>query len=419
MPRVPVSEPPRSTTTPYRGEVEDQPYDRVFWLAYLANGLVTLANALMVRYADFVSAVGGEEQQLGLIVGCGMIGSIGIRAIQGEAIDRLGAGRIWIWSILIYVVSLFLHLTITSAYGPTIFAVRLLMQASLAGVFGSSITFVSLRVSPSRMAEVIGTLGTSGFLGIMIGPLIGDWLSEGLAEERSMVPRMFGVAGSIAFLSALATWAACRRDVPPQHRRRPHWWRIVRRYYPVTISITAAAMGAGFSIPMTFLRPFAEETGIRGVGLFFLVYAAIAFVTRIASRSVFERYGNRPWIIVGLGLLSLSFLCYTPATRAWHLILPAALAGMAHALLFPSIVAAGTSAFPRRYLGIATSVTLAMFDVGTFVGAPVVGAFIRVAKTNSWAAYPWMFAGTAGVIFLIAVWFWFDTRLDPSHEPVG
>jgi len=400
----------RSVTQSESGAGEARPYDRVFWLAYLANGLVTLANALMVRYADFVSAVGGNEQQLGLIVGCGMIGSIGIRAIQGEAIDRYGAGRIWNWSVAVYVVSLLLHLTITSAHSPTIFAVRLLMQASLAGVFGSSITFVSLRVPPGRMAEVIGTLGTSGFLGIMIGPLIGDWLSAGLTQERAMTVRMFGVAGAFAFCSALATWMACRHDVRPPHRRRPHWRRIVRRYCPVTISLTAAAMGAGFSIPMIFLRPFAAETGLSGVGLFFLAYAMIAFATRIASRSVFERYGNRPWILVGLVLLALSFLCYAPATQDWHLILPAGLAGMAHALLFPSIVSASTSAFPRRYLGIATSVTLAMFDVGTFIGAPVVGAFIRLAKSNDWAAYPWMFSGTAVVIFLIAGWFWFRTR---------
>ena len=51
-------------------------YDRVFWLAYLSNGLTTFANGMLVRYADFVNVVGGDEQQLGLIVGCGMIGSI-------------------------------------------------------------------------------------------------------------------------------------------------------------------------------------------------------------------------------------------------------------------------------------------------------------------------------------------------------
>lgn len=385
-------------------------YDRVFWLAYLANGLVTLANALMVRYADFVTTIGGEERQLGFIVGSGMVGSIVIRAVQGEAIDRLGAGRVWTWSICIYSISLILHLGISTAYGPAIFLVRLLMQASLAGVFGSSITFVSLRVPPARMAEVIGTLGTSGFIGIMVGPMIGDWLGAGHPLGRLLVVRLFGVAAGIAMVSSIVTWVACRKEATPPRRRRPNLLRIVRRYFPNSIAITAAAMGAGFSIPMTFLRPFAVDANIEGVGLFFLAYAGVAFVTRIATRSVFERYGNRPWILIGLVLLSASFLCYAPATRSWHLTGPAALAGMAHALLFPSIVSAGTHAFPRRYLGVATSVILAMFDVGTFIGAPVVGACILAAKSHDLAAYSLIFTGTAAVLALIAVWFWFVSR---------
>ena len=144
-------------------------YDRAFWLTYLSNGLTTLANGMMVRYSDYVEAIGGDEQQLGLIVGAGMLGSIAIRLAQGEAIDRYGAARIWFWSVVAYSVSLLLHLFVTSAYSPAVFLVRTLMQASLAGIFGASITYVSLQVPAKRMAEVVGALGTSGFLGLMIG----------------------------------------------------------------------------------------------------------------------------------------------------------------------------------------------------------------------------------------------------------
>lgn len=404
--------PPVDSLATVANRIEPRTYDSIFWLAYLANGLVTLANALMVRYSDFVTAVGGEERQLGFVVGCGMVGSIAIRAIQGEAIDRYGAGRIWIGSILVYALSLALHLTITSAYSPSIFAARLVMQASLAGVFGSSITFVSLRVPAARMAEVIGTLGTSGFIGIMVGPLIGDAL--GIGADRQLIVRLFGVAGGFAVFSAIATWLACRDEVPPQKRRRPRLARVIRKYLPLMVSLTAVAMGAGFSIPMTFLKKFAEEIRVERVGVFFLVYAIVAFLTRLGSRRVFERFGNRPWILVGLGLLAVSFLCYIPTTRAWHLAFPAVLAGAAHALLFPSVVASCTSAFPRRYLGVATSVTLAMFDIGTLVGAPVVGSFLRAAKSADLPAYPLMFAGTAVAIGAIGLSYWLSTRRVPA-----
>ena len=116
---------------------------------------------MLVRYSDYVDVLGGDEQQLGLIVGVGMLGSILIRLAQGEAIDRYGAAKIWFWSVMFYAVSLLLHLAVFSAYSPAMFLVRALMQASLAGIFGSSITFVSLRVPPKRMAEIVGALGTS------------------------------------------------------------------------------------------------------------------------------------------------------------------------------------------------------------------------------------------------------------------
>lgn len=80
---------------------ESHVYDRVFWLTYLSNCLTTLANGMMVRYSDFVDVLGGDEQQLGLIVGAGMVGSIVIRLAQGEAVDRYGASRVWFWSAMI------------------------------------------------------------------------------------------------------------------------------------------------------------------------------------------------------------------------------------------------------------------------------------------------------------------------------
>ncbi|MBL8816207.1 MAG: MFS transporter [Planctomyces sp.] len=380
-------------------------YDRVFWLGYLSNGLTTIANGMMVRYSDVVTSLGGDEQQLGLIVGCGMVGSIAIRLFQGDAVDRYGAGRIWRWSLTLYSISLLMHLLLTTAYSPAIFLARMMMQASLAGVFGSSITFVSLRVRPQKMAEIIGTLGTSGFMGLMLGPLISDWLASLNSDPAQLVHRMLTIAAAFAVISVAATWFATQNSfVPPRHDR-PSLWNVVTSYHPLMISLTAIAMGAGFAIPMTFLRPFSAEKGLDGVGTFFAVYAFTGLVARLASRSLFERFGNRPWIIVGMILLTISYACYLPITRTLHLIYPAMIAGVAHALLFPSVMSAGTSVFPRRYLGIATSLILTMFDVGTFLSAPLVGIFLSTAKPITPNAYGWMFAAVAVTFAVITVTF--------------
>ncbi len=136
-----------------------------------------------------------------------------------------------------------------------------------------------------------------------------------------MVQRMLCIAAAFAVVSVAATWFATQGAfVPPRHER-PALWKVVSQYHPLLISMTAAAMGAGFAIPMTFLRPFAVEKGFGSVGMFFAVYAFTGLVARVASRSVFERFGNRPWIVVGLVLLTGSYASYMVVSTPEHLIL--------------------------------------------------------------------------------------------------
>lgn len=410
----PVSRAPSPTLLP-RAPAEDRSaYDRVFWLAYLSNGLTTIANGMLVRYADFVGLIGGEEQQLGLIVGVGMVGSIAMRLVQGVGIDRYGAARIWRGATICFAISLVAHLFLSSAYSPAVFIARAVLQTSLAGIFGASLTFISLRAPPQRMAEMIGTLGTSGFLGLLVGPLLSDWICGGPPVEGVEIQRLFILSAAIASTAALATWLASTGHVPPTSYRRPKLVAMLWRYTPFAVAMVAAAMGAGFVIPFTFLRPFAQDLRIPQVGWYFTVYAVTAFVARMTTRQMFMRFGNRPWILVGMSLLTLSFLSFVPVKHAWQLLVPGAVAGVAHALLFPSTMAAGATVFPPHYRGVATSLMLAMYDIGTLLGAPAVGVFLEAAKNTTDGAYPRMFACTAAVMFLVTLIFF----IVPSpHSP--
>ena len=77
----------------------ENPYGLPFWRAYLANIAVMVAIALLYRYADFVTLLGGTELHLGWIVGVGTIGSLLVRLFLGSAIDRYGPRLIWLSSL--------------------------------------------------------------------------------------------------------------------------------------------------------------------------------------------------------------------------------------------------------------------------------------------------------------------------------
>ena len=134
----------------------------------------------------------------------------------------------------------------------------------------------------------------------------------------------------------------------PQRRRQPPTIGLLRRYHPGIMLLVGAAVGAGVSLPNTFLRTFAAEREIHQIGIFFATYALVAFAVRISTRRLFERYGSRPWVLLGLTFMASSALLYLMVRETWQLVVPGLAAGIAHALLFPAVVAGGSTAFPER-----------------------------------------------------------------------
>ena len=378
-------------------------YGPTFWSAYLANALLMVAWALLVRYADFVTYLGGAEGQLGMIVGVGMVGSLAMRLGQGLCIDRYGARLIWLVSLLVFVASIAAHLWVQSASAPAIFLLRILMQTSVAGVFGASITYVSRSVPPIRMAEIIGTLGSSGFIGILLGPLLGDWIFADGTELKPQLDRMFLIAAGLGGLSFVAAWAATRGQSRPIARRQPSLVAIMRRYHPGMVLLVAIAVGVGTSVPFTFLRTYANELRVANIGFFFSTYAITAFVVRMSTRHLFERFRNGIWVVCGLTAMATSMLLYLGVQSSLGLMIPGAAAGVAHALLFPAVVAGGSTSFPVRYRGLGTTLMLAMFDVGGLVGAPMIGGSLYFARQVGLPPYPIMFCGVAAGLSCVAL----------------
>lgn len=395
-------------------------YGRSFWAAYASNTTLMIAVSLMFRYSDFVEAIGGNTADLGWITGLGTAGALCVRVIQGDAIDRLGARTVWVLSMAMYVVSLVLHTQIRTAAGIEVYLVCFLMYASLAGAFGSSITFVSLQAPPHRVTEVIGMLGSSGFLGMAIGPMIGDLIysNEGaMAVTDSLfswtVHQLMWTAAAFAVISlataVIATWGKVGRAqyVP----KRPPSYRLVRKYQPGFLLVVAAGMGVGIGLFQVFVRPFAEHIGVEHLRVFFLTYSAVAFTVRLSTRTLPARLGEDRMILVGYGTMSLAMLSFIFVDSEWGLVLPALIAGTAHAFLFPAVVASGCYAFPTRYRGLATTLILAMFDTGNLIGRPILGQTVAFFESWGWDGYRVMFVGVAALLASIATCYAFSKGL--------
>ncbi len=372
------------------------PYGPHFWLAYLANILVMLAIAMLFRYADFVILLGGSEWHLGWIVGTGMVGSLAVRLAMGQAIDTYGPRMVWLGSVVLFAVVCFAHLGVTTQ-GPAIYLLRIGYCCAIAGIFGGSMTFVASRVSVIRLAEMWGMLGTAGFLGMMLGPQISDWLIGTGPVTRPQLDRMFLVAGLFGCGSVLFAYLATRgeRARPRPQHRPPPLQALLRRYQPGSVLLVGIVMGVAIGLPNTFLRTFAAELAIPRIGVFFGFYAPAAILTRVAARRLPERFGPEPLIPLGLAGMMLSQLAFLLVRVEWQLVLPGIGYGISHAILFPSVVAAGSSAFPDEHRGVGNLLILAMFDLGILVGAPMVGIGLEAARFAGLAPYPAVFLALA------------------------
>ena len=349
----------------------------------------------LFRYADFVTYLGGSEYELGWIVGVGMLGSIAMRIFQGAGIDRYGARRIWLGSLVLVLVSLLSHLLIRDVHSVWIYLARILYNISLAGALAPR-----SRSSPCaprhRTAEVIGALGSSGFIGMALGPAVADWLfalpgaqrhagrphvSGGQRDDRAGAgadvdssPRPRGGSGLVALcVVPCRSGGWCGAD------------------HPGSVLLVAVALGMGTGIPFYFLRPFAAELKIEGIRNFFLVYSATAFAVRIACRQLSDRWGVKRTVLLGLYSLVVSMLAFLFVQGPMMLMLPAVLGGVGHAIMFPAAMAGGSLAFPDRYRGLATTLMLTMFDLGMLIGQPLVGTSAHLARRAGWPAYPTMF----------------------------
>ena len=77
-------------------------YNRTFWLAYLANTMLVLANALTFRFAELVHFLGGSERHTGDIVAVGLLASVLVRLTVSHVIDDYGTRRLWIYTTLLF-----------------------------------------------------------------------------------------------------------------------------------------------------------------------------------------------------------------------------------------------------------------------------------------------------------------------------
>ncbi len=381
-------------------------YDRTFWLAYLANVCLVTANALTFRFAELVAWLGGSQKLTGEIVSIGIVSALAARLFLGQAIDRYGARRLWLLNSVLFSLGCF-GLTQCGEISALLYGSRILFAVGLAGMFTSSIVHIQNHVPAHRRTEVLGILGSSGFLGMVVGSQLGDAVFRGIPDPGTRFNWLFGLTFALGLAYTVVVLCVTRHDTHRRPYLTPAAHRLILRYWPGMVVLVAGMMGIGFCVTTVFLTRFATHRGLDGIGTFFTAYAVAAFVLRMLTRHWSRTVGRHRMIVLGLSSHCVGYCILPWVTADWHFIPPAIACGFGHALLFPAVISLGAGAFPRIFRGTGTTLVLGFVELGSMASAPVLGWIIDRYQADY--GFTPMFLGAGGTAALVAVTYGLST----------
>ncbi len=355
-------------------------YDRSFACAFFSQIGFVLANTLMAHYARWITFLGGDVEQVGFIMGAGSVAGLFLRPWIGQWIDRIGARNVWLLGYVIFGIGAVANLGL-SGLGVGIFLCRSLLILGAAFVFSSSLAYITHHAPPERRTEAIGILGVGGFIGMILGPILGDLI---LGETRTAenFQTLFIVAVASLALPTLLLFfiEPPTAEVRQKSSRLSDFFKTVVRCWPGMIMLVVATFGLCMTIPFVFLAKFIDEVGISipGVsemGLFFICYAGWGLTVRISSRKIPDRLGRRKMLLVGCAVMGSGMFLFpwVDAAHPWRLAAPALLCGTGHALMFHTATSLFLHTFPSEVRGAGSALSLMVLDLGMIAGAPVLG----------------------------------------------
>ena len=243
-------------------------YDGNFVLAIVAQTMFTLANTLMAHYNRWIEFLEGNLVQIGWIMGVGSIVAPLLRPWMGLLMNRIGSRATWNLGFIIFGIGSLGNLWVTELCWA-IYALRSCLVVGAAVVFSSSLTYITLTTPAQRRTEAIGILGAGGFLGMLLGPLLGDLILGDGSRARGDFQLLFSVTTLAVVLPAVLVFSLRRPALKPQKSslRIGEFVRTIWVHWPGTILLCCFAFGVCMPVPFAFLASYVDQLKLQIPGL--------------------------------------------------------------------------------------------------------------------------------------------------------
>lgn len=320
----------------------------------------------------YVSQLGGNQQEVGFVMGAFAIGMLLARPQLGIWADRVS--RKWVLMLGMGVAMLAPLGYVLIEDIPILFGLRAFHGISIAAFATAYSALVVDFADPKRRGEIIGHMSLVNPLGMALGPMLGGWLYDAYGySELFLVAAGLGMIG----LGWILPLADPKLSVTPHAHSAPtKFWAYLqepRMQIPFAVFL---AIGMTFGTLATFM-PLLVKQDLPNFnpGLFYTAAAASSFAMRLLIGAASDRWGRGVFISLSLVCYGLSMVLLWQATTADAILWSGVLEGCGGGLAIPMLSAllADRSAADERAR--VFGMGMGGFDVGISIAGPLLGTF--------------------------------------------
>ena len=334
----------------------------------------------------FIKEIGGNESQVGLMMGMFTIAAVVIRPIIGGMLDQYGRRSFIIFGLIFFGLTMyFYNLATTIVLLAILRIIHGVTWAVSTTAVGTAITDI---IPDSRRGEGMGWYGMAMTIAMAIGPMIGLSVVQNYSFH------------GLFFLSFMAVLLSLMTKMPFTPQKEKGKMQLFEKSV-LSITIVVFFLSFAYGGITTFLPLFASSIDVNP-GTFFLVYAIALTIVRPISGKLLDKYGEVFIILPALCITVIAIVVLTISNNLIGVVIAATLYGVGFGSAQPALQAAMLTIVDPSKRGVANASFFTAFDLGIGLGAILLGVVSQMF------GYRILFAGSAisGLIaFIIFVVF--------------
>jgi MFS family permease len=320
-----------------------------------------------------------------LAVGPSEIGSVGTVAGVVSAISVLVVVRSIDQSRRAVFLSGCLLLTLSSVgylfvvrFGPLVYLFQAGVAAAYVLAFNAAMASVTDVAPPERLGQAFGLQSAANLSMNAVSTMTAEHIAQHFGWRW-----VFAVS-AVSSLGALLLGFGIPNV---QQRTGAETAAVVPPYVAlVPVFLTSAMIGATYVALATFHQPYALSLGVGRVSSFFVGFTGAALTMRLGFGNLGDRFGRKQVALASLALYALVVASMVAFDAAWLWLYGAGF-GLAHGVLYPTLIAFATERVPAGTQGRTIAAFSGAFNVGMAAGAASWGAL------STQRGYPSVFVG--------------------------